>query len=283
MENAATTATTIGPHPQPHDQGANQKTYTASAEHQPAVSLWQRTMDDPIAVYSLILAFSTTLLCLFTGALWWVTYRLSKDAKEGSEAQADKMERYIAEAANAAEAMGKLAAHASDEVAITQDSAYRNLRAYLSVKHVICTWFSDEMISGKIVFENAGVTPAEIRVFSIGWIGKWPLNKPRDEGPEPQQHLNSKPFINRGSEDTVQWFYPAGMESVKKEIAEWIADPKALIFYLYGRAEFFDYRRRKRVIHFSYRANGYPKLGDVFELVPTPGGNDYEDHGEPDG
>ncbi|MEA3050803.1 MAG: hypothetical protein QOG84_2639 [Sphingomonadales bacterium] len=237
-------------------------------------------MDDPLAFYSLILALSTTLLCIFTGALWWATYRLSKDAKESSEAQADKMERSIAEAGRSAEAMGKLADHASAQLAITQDSVYRNLRAYLSVKKIVCTGFYEGLIGGRIILENAGETPAEITIFSIGWIGKWPLGKPRDHGPEPERHFDSKPFINRGSEDSVQWFYPRNEKTAEKEIAEWIANSATLIFYLYGRAEFLDYRRRRRILHFSYRTNGRPKVGKPFEMVPTAEGNDYEDQGE---
>jgi hypothetical protein len=70
---------------------------------------WQatahKTLDDPVALFTLGLFLATSGLWFFTARLWRATVRLSEDAKATGTDQADKMERSIAEAARSAFAM----------------------------------------------------------------------------------------------------------------------------------------------------------------------------------
>jgi hypothetical protein len=82
-----------------------------------STDLWHQTLTDPPAFWTGMLVVATTLLWLFTAALWWVTYRLSKDARAASADQADKMEQSIA------------AAHAGVQEAIDANTIAREARA----------------------------------------------------------------------------------------------------------------------------------------------------------
>jgi hypothetical protein len=77
---------------QPHDQPNNQATYSRSAqttnENESWKDLWQRTKRDPIALFTAVLAISTTLLFIIAiGQLWFLisAERTSKRAANAAE------------------------------------------------------------------------------------------------------------------------------------------------------------------------------------------------------
>ncbi len=51
--------------------------------------------DAALVKYTKYLAIFTFLLFFFTAALWWVTYKLSKDAKTTSERQSNEMQESL--------------------------------------------------------------------------------------------------------------------------------------------------------------------------------------------
>ncbi len=98
------------------------------------------TLDRYMTWGTVSLAVFTFLLFCFTAALWWVTYRLSKDARITSERQAAEMAASISEAAKAASAMERVSTHmeisakaASESVATLKERTAQQMRAYLTV------------------------------------------------------------------------------------------------------------------------------------------------------
>jgi len=259
----------------PHDESTKALTSNPSQlgshQEQPQKpfpnGLVDRTINDPVALFTLALVVSTILL-------WRATLRLASEARTASLDQAEKTERSIEAAAKSAQA-------ATEQVKIVQDTAYRELRAYISVDDVSVVSVRDGEFDGTITIHNAGATPAQIEVYLTGWIGDFPTPKPRDLGSAPYRAANHRSFLNRNGVETIQWFYPT-TGADKPGMAAIVAKPSgvgAKAFYLYGRVEFTDFQRRRRIIHFSFRNNAVPKVGSKFKMCPTIRGNDYEDLG----
>lgn len=166
MANATSTGGTLATGAAPPDQKSRADgdwgAHTGTTQQQPE-GFWQTTYNDPVAVFTLALAIATTGLWGFTAALWRATYQLSKDAKASGEAQADMMERSLAEARVSADA-------ARASVEISQDTAKRQLRAYVGVISAkIRNWTPGKTPVFLFEFRNAGQTPAigvVARVFS---------------------------------------------------------------------------------------------------------------------
>lgn len=151
-------------------------------------------MDDPVAVYSLILAISTSLLCAFTGALWWATYKLSKDAKDSATAQADKMDQSVRQASRSAKAMEGVAVsmavnaaqivrsvEITDGIAkVQRDFSKMQMRAYVSVL-IGGGLYQDHNLRFQCdpVLLNSGNTPARDVRFKIA-ADVLPFNLPPD-------------------------------------------------------------------------------------------------------
>jgi hypothetical protein len=85
------------------------KAQTYSGKQKPEEGFVGKTIGDPVAAYTLLLAVITGLLCYATWRLYRTTVELAKDAKDTGDAQADKMERSIEAATKAAEAMQSIA------------------------------------------------------------------------------------------------------------------------------------------------------------------------------
>jgi hypothetical protein len=163
---------------------------------------------------------------------------------------------------------------------IAQEGSYRDLRAYLSIE-VVSEDIAETFLGGRIVIKNAGQTPAQFRLFHTTWIGPWPEGGLLGGGPDPEESVHHHPYINRGATEKVQWFWPmpgAEDDGAAKEIKK-ITEIKnaAWALFVYGRVEFTDFMRRERVLHFSYRNNVSVAPGGIFEMVPVPEGNHYED------
>jgi hypothetical protein len=162
---------------------------------QPAQTVWpvsviDRTINDPVALFTLALVVSTILL-------WRATLRLARGARESANEQRDKMERSI-------EAAGRAADAAVDQARIADDTAKRELRAYLCLQPVRM----DEILPGtqpvRIVFplENTGATPANRFIIHWAWqvtaeeptceffsntLAQYPLTENRDHSIGPRQ------------------------------------------------------------------------------------------------
>lgn len=259
----------VAPNDKPAKVLAANPTQSASAEQQPDKPFWYRTLNDPVADFTLALVFSTVLL-------WRATLRLAREARESAVVQSKKMERSVVAATKSADT-------ATKQVAISEETAYRDLRAYISVDGVEVTDVMSGSIAGNIVFKNAGQTPAAIAVYFATDINNLSLGEPQRNVPE--RAWQHRPFINRHGEESVYWWYPiydpkhqaAALAKSSAEIADLVKNPLPYSFYLYGRIEFTDYMRRERVLHFSYRSAGEVKIGEPFKMVPMPTGNHYED------
>lgn len=96
MGNAASLGsaprTAVAPYGQQNNQPINYQAQTACTQQCQPEPFWQAAFHDPVAAFTLWLAVATTGLWGFTGALWWVTYRLSKEAKASSDRQAKNAE-----------------------------------------------------------------------------------------------------------------------------------------------------------------------------------------------
>jgi hypothetical protein len=192
------------------------------------------------------------------------------------------------ETADALEAANKSAEAAAGQVKVAQDTAYRQLRAYISVEGVKISKVWDTGVSGHIHVHNAGQTPAAVTLHFATAILGIPCLDPRQHGPVPIQQWQHQPFLNAGSTDEVYFWYPiypderakdAATAAARMKMSELIAGGGSLGFFVYGRVEFADFMRRSRVLHFSYRSSGKVILGQPFDLIPTPQANGYEDRG----
>ena len=132
-------------------------------------------MSDPVAAFTLWLAVATTGLWVFTYKLWRSSVDLAKDTRDGEKAQADKMERSIAEGARAAAAMEGVAesmainakqivesVEVSRTVARHQERfAKAQMRAYISVLIDGATYQQGEVrFEAAPTIVNNGATPA---------------------------------------------------------------------------------------------------------------------------
>lgn len=168
---------------------------------------------------------------------------------------------------------------AASQVRIAQETAYRQLRAYVSIENVEIDGVAPALIGGTIFVRNAGKTPAKIEVYLNRYIGQWPILQFPDDAPQPFRYDFHGPFVNAGCREQIDWFYPMGAPDpdAPQKIAQLLAGNAAL--FLYGRVEFVDFQRRRRVLHFAYRNHGRVGLEPKCEMTPLPFGNTYEDRG----
>lgn len=140
------------------------------------------------------IAWFTFFLFFATGSLWYVTYSLASDAKDGSEDSAANMKDSIAEAAKAATAMQTVATTMSANVELVkkmQESLPKQMRAYIAVDFGTPT-YQDEKIKfgGNPQIINTGNTPAKnigYRIAAAILNSKNPEALTFDEG---NWHLN---------------------------------------------------------------------------------------------
>jgi hypothetical protein len=217
-----------------------------------------------------ILGIIFTLLSLF---LLWANFAEQRITNRQSRADAKDA---AASAGKSLAAANKAAKAAAAQVEIAQDTAYRDLRAYLSIV-VEGDKPSKSILSGTVIIRNAGQTPAGIKLFINTWIGPWPTEDPHTKGPPLLEDPHHQPYINRGCEERVAWFYPWAGDA-QDEIGKLFGErSEKVALMVYGRVEFIDFMKRERVLNFSYRDNGFVEMGKPIEMVPTPKGNEYED------
>ncbi|SRR6266508_1322615 len=131
-----------------HSQGpkiANAQEHAADSRTQTEQnkSFWQRTTDDPVALYTLVLSVFTGLLVVVTGGLIWIGWRQVRLTKDIAERQARDTE-------------------------IIQ-------RAYISAEPGGLTPHRDrgDRVHGSVIFRNVGHLPAR-NVRWYGTCGSWP-------------------------------------------------------------------------------------------------------------
>jgi hypothetical protein len=54
---------------------AQEHPHNTAAQTEPHKSFWERTTDDPVALYTLVLSVFTGLLVIVTGGLIWIGWR----------------------------------------------------------------------------------------------------------------------------------------------------------------------------------------------------------------
>jgi len=123
-------------------------------------------------------AFTFLLFC-FTAALWWVTYRLSKEAKTTGEAHGAKMAESISEAARAAAAQEGIANATRENAGLMQGVMQKQMRAYLVVE-VGGGLYQDatKRFEVRPNLVNSGFTPAlNMTYWALASILPFPLPK----------------------------------------------------------------------------------------------------------
>jgi hypothetical protein len=134
----------------------------ACAQQQPE-PIWQKITHDPVALATILLVFVTAGLWFSTFKLWRATVRLACDAREGAEAQAEKMERSI-------KAANRTAATAAEHAEIAQDTAKKELRAYVGFPDISLHGRSGPDPRWVAFVQNFGKTPArEVSIhYTVG-------------------------------------------------------------------------------------------------------------------
>ena len=152
-------------------------------------------LDRRLTISTELLALFTFLLFVFTACLWWVTYRLSRDAKEASSRQAVQTESALAISKTAADAALASATAAKNHFDVAAEDLRRTHRAWVAFAkdEIPCTLeFSDNKLKsagGLVRAINSGSSIANgVSVFtalSVGTVG----DDPRSFAVDPQLHL----------------------------------------------------------------------------------------------
>lgn len=159
-------------------------------------------LDRPMTNATELLALFTFLLFCFTGALWWVTYRLSKDAKTTGTAQSLAMAKSIEEANRSASAMEEVAKATKDNAVLMKGILQKQMRAYLAFespayvpRDATTSWRYEIRFSIK----NFGHTSAQaVNVNSKLAILSWPIPEDFD----PRLDVGDKPGADFATQQT---------------------------------------------------------------------------------
>jgi hypothetical protein len=151
------------------------------------------------------------------------------------------------------------------------DTAQRQLRAYISIIIAEATFFEDRPFTVRIVFKNSGKTPAyRVRQRTVPFIGPFPL------ATFPKVVVG-KLFGNDMGPDGAITIGPASIEIplTKEEIAEFIAG--SLAVYAVGELQFVDAFKEARFVRFRlvFRNRGECLMsGSVLPLAHADRGNE---------
>jgi hypothetical protein len=101
-----------------------------------------------LTVATEVLAFFTFLLFCFTAALWWVNYRLFRDAKTTGARQANEMKQSLQVAEKTALAAQAAAAAAQSQVQVAAEDLRRSHRAWVGLH--------ESEMTNPLVFDDSG-------------------------------------------------------------------------------------------------------------------------------
>ena len=157
---------------------------------------------------------------------------------------------------------------AQASVAVAQDTAKRQLRAYLAVSKVEVRDVQPDCIWGYIHIINQGATPARItQAFERAWIGPATQTDPINEGPPAQDYLHLRDQLSQGLPDKIL-FQVNDPAEIKK-----LDGSKTIDFYIYGRIEYQDVFGDPQWLTFAFRNDGWV-VSKESSFSPSIHGND---------
>lgn len=193
-----------------------------------------------VARATIALAVITFFLAIFTGALWWTTLQLSRDARKTGESQADRMQESISEATRATAAMQSIATATKENALLMHDVMRKQMRAYLAFDTALCVPQDDITkwrFEVRFFIKNFGHTIANaVNVKSVLQIMEAPLpdsidlNLPVEENKAAANITPGQVFYFRASLDRML---------TEQEIVE-IKKTGTRVMYLYGTIRYED-------------------------------------------
>lgn len=255
------------------DRAREQQRREYEVEAQRNSAVWNEAMGEaaiqglPFAAMTVILIFAAFLLQAHANRHAVEAFGQAREDAQSAASAAEKGVR----------AANRTAAAAAKQIKISEDTAYRELRAYIGLRTSI-TRISSGLIKGRIMVKNAGQTPARFKLYIGTWIGPFPLPALPPDAPAPNLFEQHNPFVNARGFESIDWFHPTHNHGTADEIDAWVANPTGKLLYIFGRVEFTDLMKRtNRILTFCYRNHGQPKLHEGLETIPLPWGNDYEE------
>lgn len=149
------------------------------------------------------LAGVTTVLAIFTGGLFWATYRLAKDARDTSVRQASEMQRSLKIAEDSAAAAMK-SANVADLALTAVERPYILVRDRPVISHSTPRWGETKNLSALFAIKNYGKLPAAIR--EVHMIVDWGIDGvPNEPISDPNSILFIWPIldVNESREDLL--------------------------------------------------------------------------------
>jgi hypothetical protein len=212
-------------------------------------TLWERTTSDPVAFFTFWLVISTIGLGASTVMLWRAGEKQFRLARRSSAIQSRDMQASIAASNRTASMAARAAeaAHTSNKIA--QETAERQLRAYIVPEKVTATvmkiGLSPEV---QVQLRNSGQTPA-YRVMINTLIGIRPATTPASEldWNIPMSRATVAPnmeiFILGGGSRLLKPLTQTDVDAIK--------DGRS-IFYVYGEVRYADAFGNNRTTKYSY-------------------------------
>ncbi|MHB1992914.1 hypothetical protein [Metallibacterium scheffleri] len=218
---------TFQPINSPPDVNAHEDT------HSPAADWWA-------ARATVALAVITFLLAIFTGALWWVTLQLSRDARKTGESQSARMQESISEATRSTAAMQSIATATKENALLMQGVMCKQMRAYLAFDTAVCVPQDDNTqwrFEVRFFIKNFGHTIANaVNVASVLQIMEYPLPDSFDLNLHVEEKKDAA-TITPGQAFYFRSFL--GRMLSKQEILE-IKKTNTRMMYLYGTIRYED-------------------------------------------
>jgi hypothetical protein len=202
---------------------------------------WYTKPDWWVALFTGLLFLATLLLWVFTALLWWTTKKAVADGEKAVET------------ANAAVvAANRHADESANLVAVTRDTAERQLRAYVMVESAVVKNIQEMGEPSILVtIRNFGQTPAYDATF---WFGPgWDRYPPSVEPPPfpSEAHLVRHP-IGPGGRTEMNMILP--MRLTARHITG--LNDREVAIYATGQVRYQDVFDKSRMTEFRLCANG---------------------------
>ena len=149
--------------------------------------------DKRVADATVWLAGVTTALAIFTGGLWYATYRLAQDARRTADRQATETQKSIG-----------IAKQSADAAVATAKSYIKSERAFVKISHFPpgIIFFSARRSAVQVKVENFGRTPA--RVTDVVLTFKAYPNT--SDLPTEPDYTGARPVLSQAFLVTGDWF-----------------------------------------------------------------------------
>jgi hypothetical protein len=244
--SAGAPRTAGAPQGKPGESLREHQPQTTGTEQRPPEPSWEAALSDPLIFATLWLAVATTFLGIFTYRLWSATTTLANDTRTSGEAQAEKMERAIV-------AAGRSANSAEDALVISEDTAKRQLRAYVGIEKAEIfprktTDSDDRNRHVQIILKNFGQTPARINDVRLKAI--FISDYPDSIDPDSAGIVISEQVINPG-----QLIPASALLTVPHEKHFAMLDDEVAMI-VFGRFSFTDEFEKTSIFDFQYVTSG---------------------------